>query len=414
MAIIALSTETNNNQVPLPKRKDDKIQGTFHALQEHELRSLKDLGLLPTATYLHFIFRLLDPYQDKTLHINVPKFIKKWGIAKSSFHQALNKLKDLKTIKIGTDECVISYVSDPRQKSEILDNESEDTKNLSESSNDLSEDTKNLSEILDTDTIYIARDQNNKNNKNINTNLDAVGSNARTVNIYPEKTDNSNSEDSSFLVKSDFVEQECESIDPLAKEPTSTPTPNQENLNSREDQSSEACSTFENKASHKMKAEGELENPSVNSTQTVLQRGLEYEKELNKKPWQKIDFTSEDEAKLKHLQRYTQNPYERPWRRGRANYIKNLIPTLQRLNSWYLKPENRGKGYERSHLENLEKAIADWENNPFPALDAYDKMMSYVESSRGETEESEGDRVNEGQQDELLSLLSQSLGFEDF
>ncbi|MDJ0601487.1 MAG: hypothetical protein QNJ37_21915, partial [Crocosphaera sp.] len=310
MSIIAITSANNNNtNFSQTKIRNNKITGQFYAIQEQEIKDMRREGFVTTTGYVHQILRFLNPYFDKTLHINVPKFLKKWGIAKSSFHKAIAKLAELKIITLGSDDEIV-YVQRSDQKNLSQNEMSQERNGLSNQEKNSSEQKtvtqiqNDLSQMLDKPIYKDPAREDNKTKNTKKTNKTAVDSDAHTRSMYPEQNSSSSKKD--FLQKSDKKSNQQEKADerprsgnptlgtreegnfsttPLVKSTTHNSTPNQPPT-LKGGQSSQACSTIESKKSDKKRQEGDSKDPSAScplpsAFKSTYDRSLEYEKRLD-------------------------------------------------------------------------------------------------------------------------------------
>ena len=105
-----------------------KIQGKFYALQEDQLKQMKQAGLINNTAYVLLGLRVENPFGDnKPIKFIVEDFAARWQLPTVSVYKALAKLKQKGQIEIETGTLMISFNSDTNYQSgeSIIKNDNE-------------------------------------------------------------------------------------------------------------------------------------------------------------------------------------------------------------------------------------------------------------------------------------------------
>lgn len=89
-----------------------KIQGKFYALQEDQLKEMKQAELINNTAYVLLGLRVENPFGDKPIKLIVEDFAARWQLPTVSVYKALAKLKQKGQINIETGTLMISFNSD--------------------------------------------------------------------------------------------------------------------------------------------------------------------------------------------------------------------------------------------------------------------------------------------------------------
>ena len=94
-----------------------KIQGKFYALQEDQLKEMKQAGLINNTGYVLLGLRVENPFGDKPIQLIVENFAARWQLPTVSVYKALARLKQKGQINIETGTLMISFNSDTNYQS---------------------------------------------------------------------------------------------------------------------------------------------------------------------------------------------------------------------------------------------------------------------------------------------------------
>ena len=94
-----------------------KIYGKFYALQEDQLKEMKQAGLINNTAYVLLGLRVENPFGDKPTKLIVEDFAARWQLPTVSVYKALARLKQKGQIKIETGTLMISFNSDTNYQS---------------------------------------------------------------------------------------------------------------------------------------------------------------------------------------------------------------------------------------------------------------------------------------------------------
>lgn len=89
-----------------------KIQGKFYALQEDQLKEMKQAELINNTAYVLLGLRVENPFGDKPIKLIVEDFAARWQLPIVSVYKALAKLKQKGQINIQAGTLMISFNSD--------------------------------------------------------------------------------------------------------------------------------------------------------------------------------------------------------------------------------------------------------------------------------------------------------------
>jgi hypothetical protein len=89
-----------------------KIQGKFYALQEKDLKEMKQAGLINNTAYVLLGLKVENPFGDKPIKLIVEDFAARWQLPVVSVYKALARLKQKGQINIETGTLVITLNSD--------------------------------------------------------------------------------------------------------------------------------------------------------------------------------------------------------------------------------------------------------------------------------------------------------------
>lgn len=94
-----------------------KIQGKFYALQEDQLKEMKQAGLINNTAYVLLGLKVENPFGDKPIKLIVEDFAARWEMPTVSVYKALARLKQKGQINIETGTLMISFNSDTNYQS---------------------------------------------------------------------------------------------------------------------------------------------------------------------------------------------------------------------------------------------------------------------------------------------------------
>lgn len=94
-----------------------KIQGKFYALQEDQLKEMKQAGLINNTAYVLLGLRVENPFGDKPIKLIVEDFAARWQLPVVSVYKALARLKQKGQINIETGTLMISFNIDSNYQS---------------------------------------------------------------------------------------------------------------------------------------------------------------------------------------------------------------------------------------------------------------------------------------------------------
>ena len=89
-----------------------KIQGKFYALQEDQLKQIKEAGLINNTAYVLLGLKVENPFGDKPIKLIVEDFAARWQLPTVSVYKALARLKQKGQIEIETGTLMIRFNSD--------------------------------------------------------------------------------------------------------------------------------------------------------------------------------------------------------------------------------------------------------------------------------------------------------------
>lgn len=124
-----------------------KIQGKFYALQEDQLKEMKQAGLINNTAYVLLGIRVENPFGDnKPIKFIVEDFAARWQLPTVSVYKALAKLKQKGQIEIETGTLMISFNSDTDYQSgePIIKNDNELSKPIMDYQDGKNQDSKPL------------------------------------------------------------------------------------------------------------------------------------------------------------------------------------------------------------------------------------------------------------------------------
>lgn len=123
-----------------------KIQGKFYALQEDQLKEMKEAGLINNTAYVLLGLRVENPFGDKPIKLIVEDFAARWQLPTVSVYKALAKLKQKGQIEIETGTLMISFNSDTDYQSgePIIKNDNELSKPIIDYQDGKNQDSKPL------------------------------------------------------------------------------------------------------------------------------------------------------------------------------------------------------------------------------------------------------------------------------
>lgn len=123
-----------------------KIQGKFYALQEDQLKEIKEAGLINNTAYVLLGLRVENPFGDKPIKLIVEDFAARWQLPTVSVYKALAKLKQKGQIEIETGTLMISFNSDTDYQSgePIIKNDNELSKPIIDYQDGKNQDSKPL------------------------------------------------------------------------------------------------------------------------------------------------------------------------------------------------------------------------------------------------------------------------------